>query len=68
MALPKEMREIRRIVLALFLGIVVTLLFSHWARFAEALNIGILVAMVYDLGTPEKQIARQLDSSPMQGR
>jgi uncharacterized membrane protein len=49
MALPKEMREIRRIVMALSLGIFVTLLFSHWGRFAEALNLGILVAMVYDL-------------------
>lgn len=49
MALPKEMREIRRIVMALSLGIVVTLAVNHWSRFAEALTIGILAAMVYDL-------------------
>ncbi|MFO0038869.1 MAG: DUF1345 domain-containing protein [Synechococcaceae cyanobacterium] len=49
MALPKEMREIRRIMMALSLGIVVTLVVNLWGRFAEALTIGILVAMVYDL-------------------
>ena len=43
------MRELRRIFLALSIGLVVTLVMRVWLRLAEALTIGILMAMVYDI-------------------
>ena len=48
-AVPKDMRDLRRTVVAMTIGIAVTLVTSIWFRITEALSIGMLIAMGYDL-------------------
>ncbi len=49
MIFPKSMRDLRRAKVALLIGILVTLSVIHWFRLAEALSVGMLIAMVFDL-------------------
>jgi uncharacterized membrane protein len=48
-AVPKDMRDLRRTVVAMTIGIAVTLVTSIWFRITEALSIGMLIAMGHDL-------------------